>query len=308
MAEKSIKHIISIRDMSKKEILYYLKEAKKIEETYDKEKYLKTLSGKVLALLFFEPSTRTRLSFEAAAKRLGASVIGFSSSKGTSVEKGESLADTVKVISKYCDAIAIRHSKEGSARYISEIVDLPVINCGDGGNQHPTQTLLDLYTIWKHFGHLDNISVSLVGDLKYARTTRSLFYALAMFGAKINLVSPHGLEMSKTTVEDVLSQFNCSVNHTRDIKEAFEKSDVVYIVRIQKERFPDPQELARIEKSYRITEKIVRCMKPNSIILHPLPRVDEVEKSVDNLPQAKYFEQSANGIPIRMAILKDIMQ
>jgi len=300
------KSLISIRDLDRGDIEDILEQSKIMHDLLNKKKKTDMLRDKVVALLFFEPSTRTMMSFDTAAKRLGATTIGFSSSKGTSVEKGESLADTVRVISEYADLIAIRHPLEGSARYVSEIVDLPVINCGDGGNQHPTQTLLDLYTIWRHHRRFD-IDVCLMGDLKHARTMKSLFYALGMMGARIHLVSPPGLELSPWVVDEVTDRFDAKIEVHRDIEEIIDRIDVLYSVRIQKERFTDVTELSRIERSYRIKESLVKRMKENSIIMHPLPRVDEVDTGVDGLPQAVYFKQAGYGVPVRMAVLSMLL-
>ncbi len=290
------KDIISIRDFTKKDIEYVLKTAKKMEKSR-----ARPLKGKILSCMFFEPSTRTRLSFATAMERMGGDVIGFSSKETTSVVKGENLKDTIKTIENYCDVIVIRHPKEGASRFAADISKIPVINAGDGSNQHPTQTLLDLYTIKKEKNRLD-INIALIGDLKYGRTVHSLVHALAMWGAKISLVSPEGLEMPREVLED-LNQFNVEIKETNDLETAVRDSDVLYVTRIQKERFPDPGEYEKIKGAYRITLDTLEHAKKDLTILHPLPRIDEIAQEVDDSPHAKYFEQVNNGVPVRMAVL-----
>lgn len=306
MIEVLNKDIISIKDLTKEEILYILEEAKIMDEQLKNKDVPQILSGKVIGLLFFESSTRTRLSFDTAAKRLGASVTGFASSTGTSVDKGETLSDTVKTVEQYADLVAIRHPYEGAARLVSDSINLPVINCGDGANQHPTQTLLDLYTIWKHKQSFE-LNVSLVGDLKHSRTTRSLVYALAMFGASIRLITPKGLEMDEEVVHEVEKKWNVSISATSDFESGVKDSDVIYVVRIQKERFADPLEYEKLKKSYKVDKKALSLIKENAVIMHPLPRVDEITMDVDSTHHAIYFDQAYNGIPIRMALLKELI-
>jgi aspartate carbamoyltransferase catalytic subunit len=287
--------LISIRDFKRKEIEYILKIS---EELAHASKH-PNLKGQVLGLLFFEPSTRTRLSFEVAMKRLGGEVVGFSDSQLTSIAKGESLSDTIKTVEAYTDIIVIRHSLEGSARLTAEATKNPVINAGDGPNQHPTQTLLDLYTIKKELGKL-NVSVTLMGDLKYGRTVHSLAYALAMFDARINLVSPKGLEMPEEVLEDLKSAgARISTSNTLDLRD----SQVLYVTHIQKERFPDPEEYEKVKGAYKITMDTLVGSRDDLIILHPLPRVHEISPAIDITRHAKYFDQVANGIPVRMAVL-----
>ena len=295
------RHVLSMRDFSRDEIDSVLDLAASLEP-YARGKKSDMLSGKILALLFFEPSTRTRMSFETAMKRLGGSTINLGSSEASSIAKGESLADTVRVIGGYADAIVIRHPKEGSARLASEFSPVPVLNAGDGAGHHPTQTLLDLYTIKKE-SHLENLSIALVGDLKYGRTVHSLAYALSLYGTDINLVSPPTLRMPEQ-IRDDLSSKGTKVRETCDLGEVVNNVDVLYMTRIQRERFPDPVEYKKVARSYRITPEFLANARSNLIIMHPLPRVDEIAPSVDSTPHARYFQQSFYGVPVRMALLK----
>ncbi len=288
--------VISIRDFSRGEIEHILKVADKMEGVKGEP-----LRGKILACLFFEPSTRTRLSFETAMEKLGGRVIGFSEPQIASVAKGESLIDTIKTVEKYCDAIVIRHPKEGSARLSAEVSEKPVINAGDGSNQHPTQTLLDLYTIKREKGRL-NVSVALIGDLKYGRTVHSLAYALATFNARITLVAPKGLEMPREVISD-LQKLGGDIKETNDLEKIVPEMDALYVTRIQKERFPDPEEYAKVKGAYKITLETLKHAKKELIVLHPLPRIDEIALDVDSTRHAKYFEQVYYGLPVRMAVL-----
>ncbi len=299
------KDIISIRDLDKSDIELILDETEKIDKELREKERLNYLEGKVVALLFFEPSTRTRLSFDTAAKRMGAETIGFSSATGTSVEKGENLADTIRTVQNYADIIVIRHKLEGAARFAAEISEKPVINAGDGGNQHPTQTLLDLYTIKYFKGRISGLKIGFVGDLKHARTVRSLFYGVSMFGVKTYLISPEELRMNPETIEEVQERFKVEVCECKNLEEVLPELDVLYVVRIQKERFLDPMEYEKVRRAYKITKEIIEeYAKEDLIILHPLPRVDEVEYDVDDLKQAKYFKQVYFGVPVRAALLK----
>jgi aspartate carbamoyltransferase catalytic subunit len=257
---------------------------------------VRLLQSRILALLFFEPSTRTQLSFDSAMKRLGGSTLSLTSQE-SSVLKGETLADTIKVVGEYADAIVLRHPREGAARMASEISSVPIINGGDGAGHHPTQTLLDLYTIKKE-SHLHDLDIALLGDLKYGRTAHSLAYALNMYDANITLVAPEGLQMPKHIVSTL-----DSVRLTEDIDEVIRDVDVLYVTRIQKERFPDPNEYLRVAKSYRITLPVLERVRDNLIIMHPLPRIDEIAQEVDQTKYAKYFKQAFYGIPVRMALL-----
>jgi aspartate carbamoyltransferase catalytic subunit len=288
--------IISIRDLSREEIEHILSVSGKMEE-----KDLDILKGTVLATLFFEPSTRTRLSFETAMGRLGGRTIGFAEAGITSVSKGEGLADTVRTVENYCDVMVIRHPREGAARLAAEVSMNPIINAGDGSNQHPTQTLLDLYTIKRETGTLQG-NVTLMGDLKYGRTVHSLAYALAMFGASITLVSPRGLEMPRGVLSD-MEEFDIEIHETESLEEAVPRADVLYVTRIQKERFPDPEEYERVKGTYKITLDTLKGARDDMVILHPLPRVDEISPEVDRTPHARYFKQVRYGVPVRMAIL-----
>lgn len=292
------KDIISIRELSREHIEDVLNHAHQIRPDPT------LLQGRVMASLFFEPSTRTQLSFATAMQRLGGRVIGFSGIEGTSIVKGESLQDTVRTIEKYADIIVIRHPLEGSARLVADTVSIPVINAGDGANQHPTQTLMDLFTIKKFHNRLDGLKIGLVGDLKYGRTVHSLAIALTRFRKiTLRLISPPNLRMPPS----VLQELNGIVSYTETEHLDLSDLDVVYVTRIQKERFPDIEEYEKVKGTYVITPKVCEMLKPTAILLHPLPRVDEITPDVDTLPQAKYFDQVQNGVPVRMALLKLIL-
>jgi aspartate carbamoyltransferase catalytic subunit len=295
--------IISIRDLNKSKINHILKVSKDMEKRQNRKN--KYLSGKMLACLFFEPSTRTRLSFETAMDRMGGDVIGFSESGSTAISKGESLKDTIKTVENYADAIVIRHPQEGSARLAANASSVPVINAGDGSNQHPTQTLLDLYTIKRETGSLKK-NIAIIGDLKYGRTAHSLAYALSMFGAKMTFISPKGLEMPEEVITD-LSKFNTKIEETNDLEGAIPGCDVLYVTRIQHERFPDPEEYEKVKGAYKITLETLKSAKKDAIILHPLPRVDEISPEVDSTKHARYFKQVHYGLPVRMALLGLVM-
>lgn len=295
--------IISIRDFSQEEIDYIITVSEKIQRMKDKHTILR---DKILASLFFEPSTRTRLSFESAMNRLGGRIIGFSSSKSTSISKGESVADTIRVVSNYADAIVLRHPNEGAARLSAEYADVPVINAGDGAGQHPTQTLLDLYTIKIEKGNIGNNTITLVGDLKYGRTVHSLTLALGLFKPKLNFVSPPELKMP----EEILSYLDknkIEYTETKNLDDVISETDVLYVTRIQKERFPDMTEYARVAGTYRITKDILMHVKDSLIIMHPLPRIDEIASEVDSTKYAVYFKQAYNGLVVRMGLLALVM-
>ncbi|MEM2086997.1 MAG: aspartate carbamoyltransferase [Archaeoglobaceae archaeon] len=298
-----MKHLISIEDLTKQEILKILDKAEEFEDVALGIRKCRILEGKILANLFFEPSTRTRISFETAMKRLGGEVVNISAQEASSIAKGETLADTIKVVSNYCDAIVIRHFLEGAARFAAENSAVPVINAGDGAGQHPTQTLLDLYTIRKECRKLEGLSIALVGDLKYSRTIHSLIKALTLFNSKIYLISPEILSLP----EDFLEELNGNFQKAR-LEEVIEEIDVLYVTRIQKERFLDEEEYRKVAGSYRITPQVVEKLKSDAIILHPLPRVDEIDIKVDKMRQARYFKQAFYGVPVRMAILSEVMQ
>jgi len=299
--------IISIRDLSKDDIQLVLSTAEKMETYARGEKISKLMDGKILGTLFFEPSTRTRLSFTSAMQRLGGSVMGFSGTSITSIMKGENLTDTIRTVERYCDVIVMRHPMEGSARLAADVSNKPVVNGGDGGNQHPTQTLLDLYTIQKVKGKIKGLDIVLLGDLKYARTMRSLSYALAMFDANLTFVSPKGLEMSNDVLTEIEDNFGKKPLQTTDIDAGLRKADVVYICRIQKERFDDKFEAERLQKEFRITPETLGKCKDEVAILHPLPKITEIDPRVDGMKCAKYFDQTFYGVPVRMALLSLII-
>jgi len=297
-----VNHIISIHDLERSEIDSILDEAAIIQALQYNDTALK---GKILALLFFEPSTRTRMSFDAAMARLGGTSIGIDSVEASSMAKGETLADTVRVVSGYADAIVLRHPKEGAARLASEFSTVPVINAGDGAGQHPSQTLLDLYTIRQSMP-LDDIQVGLLGDLRYGRTAHSLAHALSLYGVTIHTISPKGLELPSAILEELTRAGTQVVEHD-DVSGIISSLDVLYVTRIQRERFPDSASYFQVASSYRITPELLSGVKQRLIVLHPLPRLDEIDPRVDLLPHARYFEQSRNGIPVRMAMLQKVM-
>jgi len=291
--------IISIKDFSREEIDYVLETAKAMEPLAKSGSDI--LRGKMLATLFFEPSTRTRLSFESAMLRLGGSAIGFAEPKGSSVEKGENLADTVRVVESYADVLAVRHPLEGAARVAAEFASVPVMNAGSGAEEHPTQALLDLYTIVKERGAIDGLSVALVGDLRYGRTVHSLSYALSNYKVRLYLISPESLRMRREVLESVKGKMR--VVEKTALEEVVPDLDVLYVTRIQKERFPDPAEYAKVKGVYKIDLNLLKNAKKDMIVLHPLPRVDEIAAEVDATAHARYFQQVWNGIVTRMALL-----
>ena len=301
----NLNNVISIKDFQKEDINFILNEAENLEKVARSEEKSQDLAGKVLGMMFFEPSTRTRLSFETAIKRLGGDSVGFAGSNISSVSKGENIADTSKMFEAYSDALVIRHDLEGVARFIADIVDVPVINAGDGAGQHPTQTLLDLYTMKREFDKIDGLNVALIGDLKYGRTVHSLAYALGMFGVEMSFVSPSELQMPNEILHD-LEKNKVKFHETENIKDIIDEVDVLYITRIQKERFPDVEEYLRIKGAYLIDLNLINGK--DLIVMHPLPRVDEIAHDVDNTKYNKYFEQAFYGVPIRMAILKNIIK
>lgn len=297
--KESRKDIISMRDLSKEEIVHILNTAKDIEENPNSE----LLKGRVVSTLFFEPSTRTRLSFWSAAQRLGAQVLGFDSPDGTSAKKGESLSDTIRMAASYSDVIVMRHPNDGAARLAAEISSVPVLNAGDGTNQHPSQTLLDLYTIQKEFGKIEGTTVAFVGDLKYGRTVHSLVKALTHFGAKMYFVAPEMLQMPKYILDD-LDKEGIEYTMLSDYREIMGEVDVLYMTRIQRERFPDDEEYEKVKNVYILTkDDVVGQAKENMIILHPLPRVNEISTDLDDTKHCLYFKQAANGVPVRQALL-----
>jgi len=263
-------------------------------------------SDKVIATIFFEPSTRTRLSFETAANRLGARVVGFSDTVNTSVTKGESLKDTIKMVSNYSDLIIMRHPLDGSVRYASEISNVPIINAGDGANQHPTQTLLDLYSILKTQGSLNNLKINVVGDLKYGRTVHSLLQAMSHFNPAFKFISPEELRLP-LEYREFLTTRDISFTESRLLSDNINNADIIYMTRIQKERFSDPIEYERIKNVYSLNLSMLENCKPNMKILHPLPRVNEIAQDVDSSTHAYYFTQAQNGVYTRMAIIAQLL-
>lgn len=292
------KSLISIHDFSKEEILHILEVAK----DFERDKCRNILGDKVIACIFFEPSTRTRLSFETASNRLGARVIGFSDAGNTSISKGESLKDTIKMVSNYADLIVMRHPLEGSARYASEVSSVPIINAGDGANQHPTQTLLDLYSIQQTQGRLDGLRLNMVGDLKYGRTVHSLLQAMSHFFPEFIFTAPEELRMPKEYLE-FLSERNIPYREETELSGNIKDTDILYMTRVQQERFTDPMEYEKVKDVYRLTASMLEGCKPNMKILHPLPRVSEIADDVDETPHAYYFKQAENGVYVRMAII-----
>jgi len=279
-----------------------LSTASRFEAVLEAGGRLSNMAGQMLATLFFEPSTRTRLSFEAAMQRLGGSVISVADPRTSSAAKGESLADTARTVAGYADLIVIRHPREGSAREAAEAVEVPVINAGDGAGQHPTQALLDIYTIKKEKGTLEGLTVTLAGDLRYGRTVHSLSHLLVRLGMRLFLVAPPGLEMPKSIMGDMREE-GVEITETTDLAAAMRESDVVYMTRIQKERFEDPAEYEQLKGAYVIDRALVEQAKSGISIMHPLPRVDEIVPEVDVYEGAAYFRQAANGVSIRMALL-----
>jgi aspartate carbamoyltransferase catalytic subunit len=301
-----MKHVISIQDFSVEEITEVLDRAEKMVAAARGEAVSDFLKGKVLAAIFYEPSTRTRLSFETAMIRLGGGVVGFAGPEASSVVKGETLADTIRMVSGYADAVVLRHPREGAARLATEFSDVPILNAGDGAGQHPTQTMLDLFTIRTEMRRLEGLNISLVGDLRYGRTAHSLAIALAKFGNTINLVSPEGLEMPSEVV-GYLKDTGRFGKACHLPEEVIAETDVLYVTRIQKERFPDPIEYEKVAGVYRVDPELVSQGPRDMIIMHPLPRVNEITTEVDSMPQAKYFVQAFNGVPVRMALLSMVI-
>ena len=294
--------IVSIRDLSKEQIEEILDLSERMIPYAKGERFTKALDGRILSNLFFEPSTRTRLSFESAMNRLGGTSLDMGLPAMTSVTKGETLADTIRMVESYCDAIVLRHPHEGAARLAARFSEKPVINAGDGAGSHPTQTLLDIFTIKRNKGGIGGIKVAMVGDLKYGRTVHSLAEALTMFGAEMTFVAPATLQMPKETVKQV-EKLGGKPKLKTKLEEVIPDADVLYITRIQKERFPDIAEYQKVAGTYRVDMSTLREAKTDMIIMHPLPRVDEISPEVDQTPHAKYFEQAFNGVPVRMALL-----
>jgi aspartate carbamoyltransferase catalytic subunit len=294
--------LVSIDDLSTDEISKILD----LAAEFEKKPIQKLLENKVIATLFFEPSTRTRLSFESAVNRLGGKIVGFSDASSSSVSKGETLNDTIRMINSYCDLIVMRHPIEGSARFASEIATVPVINAGDGANQHPTQTLLDLYSIRKTQGSLNNLNIFLVGDLKYGRTVHSLMMAMSRYNATFNFISPEELKMPEE-YKMYLDNIGLKYYEHTDFTDIVSKADIIYMTRVQRERFSDPMEYEKVKNVYVLRNSMLKKTKPNMRILHPLPRVNEIHTDVDMNPKAYYFEQALNGVFTRQAILCSLL-
>jgi aspartate carbamoyltransferase catalytic subunit len=296
------KSLISINDYSPEE--YY--KIIELAEEFEKNPNQRILENHVIASLFFEPSTRTRLSFESAINRLGGRIIGFSEASNSSVAKGESLADTIKTVSKYCDLIIMRHPIEGSAKWASEVSDVPIINAGDGANQHPTQCLLDLFSIKKTQGTLENLNIFFVGDLKYGRTVHSLLMAMSHFNPIFNFISPENLKLPEE-YKHYLDNKGIKYYEHDEFTDIISEADIVYVTRVQKERFLDPMEYEKVKNAYVLKRSMLKNTKDNLKILHPLPRVNEIDTDVDEDEKAYYFQQALNGVYTRMAIITSIL-
>jgi aspartate carbamoyltransferase catalytic subunit len=295
--------LVSISDYSKDEILSILESA----AVFEADPNRKTLAGKVIATLFFEPSTRTRLSFETAVIRLGGSIIGFSDASTSSSSKGETLNDTIRMVSSYADAIVMRHPLEGAARYASEISPVPIVNAGDGANQHPSQTLLDLYSIFKTQGTLENLTICLVGDLKYGRTVHSLIMAMSHFNPTFKFIAPDELKMPDE-YKIFCTKHGILFTESDELNDNFNDADILYMTRVQRERFQDLMEYERVKNVYTLKNDMLANSKPNLKILHPLPRVTEIDPDVDTNEKAYYFQQAQNGLYVRQAIVSKVLK
>lgn len=293
------KSLVSISDLSREEILGLLDTARKFEERPNR----RLLEGKVVATLFFEPSTRTRLSFETAVNRLGGRVIGFSDASNTSTSKGETLKDTIKMVSNYADLIVMRHFLEGAALYATEVTDIPIINAGDGAHQHPSQTMLDIYSIYKTQGTLENLTITLVGDLKYGRTVHSLIMAMRYFNPTFRFVACKELDMPEEYKAFCRENGIRYTDHTDFSADVINTSDIIYMTRVQRERFADIMEYERVKDLYNLNNAMLSDARDNLRILHPLPRVNEIAQDVDDNPKAYYFEQARNGLYARQALI-----
>jgi aspartate carbamoyltransferase catalytic subunit len=293
--------VLSILDFSREDLELLFGYAERMEKSIDTK--LSLLFGKMVALAFFEPSTRTRLSFEVAAKRLGADVISITGEESLSISKGESLADTIRMLDTYSDLIVIRHRYEGAAKYAAEIARHPVINAGDGKQHHPTQAMIDLYTIKKLFGTVDGLNYGILGDLRYGRASTSFIFSLTLFKPKkVYLISPESLRVREEVLH-VLKERGVVYEERRSLGDVIEELDVLYVIRIQRERIPDPIEYEKVKGSYKVTLDLLKRAKKELKILHPLPKVDEIDERIDNTPHAAYFIQAKYGIPVRMALL-----
>ena len=299
-----MKHVVSIEDLDKKTTLDIMKRAEQLLPVATGKKKSKILDGKILATCFFEPSTRTRLSFESAMQRLGGTCIGFTEPSTTSHLKGETLSDAIKMVAEYSDVIVLRHPREGSAKLASEVSEVPLINGGDGAGQHPTQTLLDLFTIKEEIGKIEGLKIGMLGDLRYGRTVHSLSQALDAFNTKLFFISPDILAMPENITDELNGEWSA---HTT-INEILTDLDILYVTRIQKERFPDIDEYREVAGAYQINSESLRNVKPSLKIMHPLPRTNEISIEVDKTKHAAYFRQAFNGVPVRMALLEKLIR
>lgn len=297
------KHVVSVKDFTLEEINLVLDLAEEMTDIAEGKRKDHSLDGKILGTLFFEPSTRTRLSFESAMKRLGGSCIGFARAGTSSVKKGETLADTIQVIASYVDVIVLRHPQEGSARLASKFSNKPILNAGDGAGQHPTQTLLDLFTIREEKGRIKNKKIGIAGDLKYGRTVHSLTHALSMYGCDLTFIAPPSLQIPDEIIKDI-EKMGIDYHKEENILDPLPELDVLYMTRIQRERFPSEEEYQKVAETYTIKKSMLEDADDELTIMHPLPRVDEISADVDETKYAKYFKQAANGVPIRMALLR----
>ena len=298
--------LITMNDLTNDDIHRILADAEKLLPVAKGNLHLPLLQGKILGNLFFEPSTRTRMSFETAMKRLGGDVVNLGAVASSSVVKGETLHDTIRMVDGYSDVIALRHPLQGAAQYASDCANVPIANAGDGAGHHPTQTMLDLFTIKQAHGRIENLNVVLVGDLRFGRTVHSLSYALVRFGCKLTLVSPESLKLPEEIINELKEQGG-ELKITEELKPQLENADVVYMTRIQKERFPDEDEYVRVAGVYKLVADDLSSVKKDMIVMHPLPRVDEINPDVDSTRHAAYFEQAFNGVVTRMALLCDML-
>ncbi|MFP4000701.1 MAG: aspartate carbamoyltransferase [Thermoplasmata archaeon] len=296
-------HVVAIDNFTVDEIKTILDKAEEMISAAEGKSINNDLEGKLLATLFFEPSTRTRLSFEAAMKRMGGRCIGFARAGTSSVKKGETLADTIRVAAGYSDMIVLRHPQEGAAKLASNFSDVPVINAGDGAGHHPTQTLLDLFTIREEKGSISDNHIGIAGDLKYGRTVHSLTKALSMFDSDMTFISPPSLKMPQEII-NILKEQGIDFREVENIRETLDELDILYMTRIQRERFPSDKDYEEVAKTYHIEKDMLESAKDDLKIMHPLPRVDEIKPDVDETKKARYFQQAANGVPVRMALLK----
>lgn len=302
-----LKHIVSIKELSVDDIEPILDLAEEMQPIAEGKKKSNDLEGEILATLFFEPSTRTRLSFEAAMKRLSGKCIGFARAGTSSVKKGETLADTIRVAAGYADIIVLRHPQEGSAQLAADFSEKPILNAGDGAGHHPTQTLLDLFTIRKEMGGISDNHIGLAGDLKYGRTVHSLTNALSKYESEMTFIAPKSLQLPDEIKTD-LKEKGIEYHETKNLEEVIDELDILYMTRIQRERFPSDEDYQEVASTYNVNNEMLNKAKENLKIMHPLPRVDEISADVDDTEHARYFEQAANGVPIRMALLKLLLE